>query len=275
MRCIEEVQRRPAGRGVDDDQVELAGARPADRASPWPCTPGCRRTTSRWSCRTDWRRSARRGPGWSCAATISSKVRLVSSIIAHSSLAPGRARRSPDAVSLSSSPSPSDWASRRAGSMVSTATLRPASAAYSAIAAAVVVLPTPPEPQVTTTLVYGSCEHRLRSSGDRCAHPADSLVGQQVGQFVHAAQVGTPSTSRGSGQHRHAGRGQLVATASRSASTRIACSAVSVASPVEQLRLRPRCRPIARPDRQHRPVDLDVGRRSERSREPAGTRSPR
>ena len=46
---------------------------------------------------------------------------------------------------------PSAWASRLAGSMVSTTTVRPYSAARSAIAAAVVVLPTPPAPQHTTT----------------------------------------------------------------------------------------------------------------------------
>ena len=46
---------------------------------------------------------------------------------------------------------PSAWASRLAGSMVSTTTVRPYSAARNAIAAAVVVLPTPPAPQHTTT----------------------------------------------------------------------------------------------------------------------------
>ena len=46
---------------------------------------------------------------------------------------------------------PRAWASRLAGSMVSTTTLRPYSAARSAIAAAVVVLPTPPAPQHTKT----------------------------------------------------------------------------------------------------------------------------
>ena len=48
---------------------------------------------------------------------------------------------------------PSAWASRFAGSMVSTATVRPRSAARNASAAAVVVLPTPPEPQQTITRV--------------------------------------------------------------------------------------------------------------------------
>ncbi len=50
---------------------------------------------------------------------------------------------------LSRSVSPIDCASRRAGSIVSTTALRPCSAARSASAADVVVLPTPPEPQHT------------------------------------------------------------------------------------------------------------------------------
>ena len=63
--------------------------------------------------------------------------------------------------SLSSTVRPRDCASRRAGSMVRTTTLRPASAARTPIAAAVVVLPTPPEPQHTMMRVPGS---RIRSS---------------------------------------------------------------------------------------------------------------
>src|SRR6476646_4707405 len=50
---------------------------------------------------------------------------------------------------LSSFSMPIDCARRRAGSMVSTTTLRPRSAARRASAADVVVLPTPPEPQHT------------------------------------------------------------------------------------------------------------------------------
>src|ERR1700712_3515997 len=57
---------------------------------------------------------------------------------------------------LSSSVRPIDCASRRAGSMVSTTVRRPACAPIRAMAAAVVVLPTPPLPQVTTTRVFGS-----------------------------------------------------------------------------------------------------------------------
>jgi len=48
---------------------------------------------------------------------------------------------------------PSAWARRLAGSMVNTTTVRPYSAARIAIAAAVVVLPTPPAPQHTITLL--------------------------------------------------------------------------------------------------------------------------
>ena len=50
---------------------------------------------------------------------------------------------------LSSCAMPIDCASRRAGSIVSTTTRRPRSAARSASAAETVVLPTPPEPQQT------------------------------------------------------------------------------------------------------------------------------
>ena len=63
---------------------------------------------------------------------------------------------------LSSSPRPRDCASRRAGSMVSTTTLRPASAARTASAADVVVLPTPPEPQQMTIWTRGRRSARRR-----------------------------------------------------------------------------------------------------------------
>src|SRR5918995_920707 len=76
-----------------------------------------------------------------------SKVRLESSMRAHSSPSNGPSTRR---GSLPSSSSPSESASRFAGSMVTTATFRPRSAIPMAIAAAVVVLPTPPEPAQTT-----------------------------------------------------------------------------------------------------------------------------
>ena len=104
------------------------------------------------------------------ATTTSSKVRFMSSIIA--------SRLPPAAVSilatgrgvLSSSPRPSDWASRRAGSMVSTTTLRPASAARTASAAEVVVLPTPPAPQQMMILVSRS-SRTLSRSRNSLRHP--------------------------------------------------------------------------------------------------------
>jgi hypothetical protein len=76
---------------------------------------------------------------------------LASSIIAHSSpriSIPAAAKRSGSTrrASLPSSSRPSDWASRRAGSIVSTATRAPRAASCVAIAAATVVFPTPPEP---------------------------------------------------------------------------------------------------------------------------------
>ena len=84
-------------------------------------------------------------------ATSSSKVALASSIIAHSSpfiSTPCFSNRagSTCVASLPSSFRPSESASRLAGSIVSTQTFRPRAAIPVAIAAEVVVLPTPPEP---------------------------------------------------------------------------------------------------------------------------------
>ena len=121
--------------------------------------------------------------GVECAITTSSKVRFMSSIIAS---------RLPPALELisltgrgvlSSSPRPSDWASRRAGSMVSTTTLRPASAARTAEAAEVVVLPTPPEPQQMTILVWRSSmiESMSRKGEATSARPPAELVAELVG----------------------------------------------------------------------------------------------
>ncbi len=81
-----------------------------------------------------------------------SNVRLESSISAHSSpsISPPKRAGSTRRGSLPSSSSPSESASRLAGSMVTTATFSPRSAMPMAMAAAVVVLPTPPEPAHTT-----------------------------------------------------------------------------------------------------------------------------
>src|SRR5262245_42883423 len=95
---------------------------------------------------------------------------------------------------------PSAWASRLAGSMVSTTTVRPYSAARNAIAAAVVVLPTPPAPQHTTTRLEVSVriEPMSRAGGvvlidfssiGRFACSSDALMGERLGEFVQAAEV--------------------------------------------------------------------------------------
>src|SRR4051812_30834101 len=85
----------------------------------------------------------------------SSNVRLASSIIAHSSpriSTPWAAKRAGSISfgSLSRVSRPSEFASRRAGSIVTTATFSPRSAMPIATAAAVVVLPTPPGPAQMT-----------------------------------------------------------------------------------------------------------------------------
>ena len=78
-----------------------------------------------------------------CHSISSSKVRLASSIIAQSSpVASTSTRRS----SLPSSGRPSESGEPPGGSIVSTATFLPRAAMPRAIAADVVVLPTPPEP---------------------------------------------------------------------------------------------------------------------------------
>ena len=97
---------------------------------------------------------ARSGVEW--ARTTSSKVLFMSSIIASSEPPAESSTPFTGRGVLSSASSPIDWASRRAGSIVSTTTCRPCSAARSPSAAAVVVLPTPPEPQQTTTRVRRS-----------------------------------------------------------------------------------------------------------------------
>ena len=97
--------------------------------------------------------SARSGVG-AARSINSSKVRFGSSIIAHSSPSissppltsrSGSTRRG----SLWSCSRPSAFASRFAGSIVTTATFAPCAAMPSAIAAEVVVLPTPPDPAHT------------------------------------------------------------------------------------------------------------------------------
>src|SRR5215469_10525245 len=100
---------------------------------------------------------------------------------------------------LSSEDRPMDWASRRAGSTVSTQTCLPRSAARSPIAAAAVVLPTPPDPQQTMIRVRRSSMMRSISSlglVTLCFLPPGAwassrgpLITQLFGQPVQSGQV--------------------------------------------------------------------------------------
>ena len=162
LRRVEEVQRGSARWSVDDDEVPRAGRLElaellhrhvllrAGEARGQRDVEGvredrlrarlvgvrrtrCRRTCA--SCRASSRRADRRP-----TSSIPATSRGV----------------------LSSSVRPIDCASRRAGSMVSTQTVRPCSAARSASAAAVVVLPTPPAPQHTMISARHAAARRRR-----------------------------------------------------------------------------------------------------------------
>ncbi len=153
-------KRRAGRRGVDDDQVPPATSaeplRAAARASPSPCTPGCPRTS--------WTAPGRRGSPVSAETCLgprgTPRPRRTSASCRASSRRGCRRGSRPCPTTargtLSSSDSPIDCASRRAGSIVSTTTLRPCSAARRPSAADVVVLPTPPEPQHTMIRTSGS-----------------------------------------------------------------------------------------------------------------------
>ena len=99
---------------------------------------------------------------------------------------------------LSSSVSPSDWASRRAGSMVSTTTRRPASAARRPSAAAVVVLPTPPEPQQTMMPVAGSASRASMPMSSGAVRPAVRGPGGARGAAGAGGHQRTPWASSSS-----------------------------------------------------------------------------
>src|SRR5690242_6470003 len=157
--------------------------------------------------------SARSGPEY--WTTISSNVRRMSSIIACSS---------PDTSGASGTRwgtlprllMPSAWASRLAGSIVSTTTVRPYSAARSAIAAAVVVFPTPPAPQHTTTRFALSrrIEPMSRFTGAVliiCLPSPHALLGERFCQFVQTPQIDAVG-QRGQVQARHLQFDQLLGT---------------------------------------------------------------
>src|SRR5262245_32515635 len=94
---------------------------------------------------------------------------------------------------LSSDVSPMDWASRLAGSTVRTTTCRPRSAARSPTAAAMVVLPTPPEPQQTMILVRRSSMSWSTTSGTGLVligfRSRGALLPQSLRQPVQRRQV--------------------------------------------------------------------------------------
>src|SRR4051794_32472611 len=95
----------------------------------------------------------------------SSKVRLASSIIAQSS--PSSGSFSTLRGSFPSSSRPRELARRLAGSIVTTATLRPRAAMPSAIAAEVVVLPTPPDPAQMQTRLPSSISATFTAGDSR------------------------------------------------------------------------------------------------------------
>src|SRR3954467_6944915 len=105
------------------------------------------------------------------------KVRLGSSMSAHSSPGASTVTR---CGSFGSSSSPSALASRRAGSIVTTATFRPRSASPSATAAAVVVLPTPPGPAqmiIRFPSSKGSRDVSMRTSDQALAYRERDRLG--------------------------------------------------------------------------------------------------
>ena len=151
-RRVEEVERVAGRRRVEDEQVEAALAVQLEELLHRHVL--LRAGQGAGDLLVD---AVVRGPGRGVSssgawrATSSSKVALASSIIAHSSpsISIPCASNSFGSTRLASLPSsfrPSESARRLAGSIVSTQTFSPRAAIPVAIAAEVVVLPTPPEP---------------------------------------------------------------------------------------------------------------------------------
>src|SRR3954452_1940584 len=122
-------------------------------------------------------------------------VRLASSIIAQSSprISTPWAEKRRGSISFGSLPStsrPSALASRRAGSIVTTATRSPRSAMPMATAAAVVVLPTPPGPAQMTIrrpASSGSTDVSIRTSGDAAGQELDETLAHRERDRLGAA----------------------------------------------------------------------------------------
>ena len=131
---------------------------------------------------------------------------------------------------------PIDCASRRAGSMVSTTTLRPCSAARSARAADVVVLPTPPEPQQTMMSVAAVGEQGVDvearaaavGRGPTSGPDAARARGGVVLMPCPARKVGGELVERRRGRCRRAA-GAARRSGTSSALIRLRCSSSSVA----------------------------------------------
>ncbi len=188
---VEEVERRARRRACRRRSGPSALRSPTASACSWPsfsiamysCVPANELDSA--DVEGVARGSAAAFSGEACASTTSSKVRFMSSIIASSEPPADASIPFTGRGVLSSSVRPSDCASRRAGSIVSTQTVRPCSAARSASAAAVVVLPTPPEPQHTTMRGRRVVEQRV----DVEARPAASRAAGECGARVRGTAL--------------------------------------------------------------------------------------
>ena len=196
LRRLEEVDRVPRRRRVDDDQVVLAGrvdleeplhrdvvvalheARGDVVVQPVLEDPVRGRLVGRVPQHELVPRLLRvehRGP------------QLATRLDAGRGVAPRAAR---GASTLPNASSPSASASRFAGSIVSTSTLPPRrAAAASAAAAATDVLPTPPEPQNTTiSFVASSCSSAWSAFDQRALAHRPSSCAERVGDHARDAQ---------------------------------------------------------------------------------------
>src|SRR5215217_3374381 len=145
---------------------------------------------------------------------------------------------------LESRSRPRAWARRRAGSMVSTQVRRPDSAAHRATAAAVEVLPTPPDPQHTTIRADRASSARGEAATETTAVPAARVA------FVPTARVvtgwplrppgarhpnpglpGAPHPNPGLPGARHPNLGMQGPPNGRVADDRMRCSRLSTARP--------------------------------------------
>ena len=191
VRRVEEVERVARRRRVEHEHVEAPRGvqvvelrdgrellRAGDRAGELLVDPVAEDLVARLARRARAARSARRTCAWGRASSPTAR---------RSSSTPPAANRagSTSAGSLPSSSRPSASASRRAGSIVTTATRAPRAARPIAIAADVVVLPTPPEPAQITT--FAPVEPRRRAR-----RPLGARAGSQ-----HALQLARELADRG------------------------------------------------------------------------------